>query len=270
MMRRTRAGGLPQDSCLQATVSYGSVDGGHRPDEHQAYTGSRDATEPVPATFGAPDAARRAGPSSARRLPHGGAPPGHVEVQMTPRTFALRSSFSFRPWLTAAAVLSLATGMVFPVANVAAAAPGPHASAVALAAPAGSGIQKYIAILRNQNTTMAANSASRLSLIKAQQAPVLSRVRAAGGHVLSSTHLLNAVIATMTASQAAALAADPDVAEVVPDGVIPGPSPLASAPMGTSPSAKPSVALPSCGTPTAPELDPEALTNINAVQAQAL
>jgi hypothetical protein len=189
---------------------------------------------------------------------------------MTPRTFALRSSLSFRPWLTAAAVLSLATGMVFPVANVAAAAPGPHASAVVLAAPAGSGTQKYIAILRNQNTTMAANSASRLSLIKAQQAPVLSRVRAAGGHVLSSTHLLNAVIATMTASQAAALATDPDVAEVVPDGVIPGPSPLASAPMGTSSSAKPSVAVPSCGTPTAPELDPEALTNIKAVQAQAL
>ncbi|HLY14282.1 MAG TPA: S8 family serine peptidase, partial [Candidatus Limnocylindrales bacterium] len=188
---------------------------------------------------------------------------------MAPRTFALRSSLSLRPWLTAGAVISLVAGMVIPATTVAAAAPPTRAGAAFTASPLGSGSQRYIAILRNQNTTMAANSASRLSLIKSQQAPVVSRLRSAGGHLISSTHLINAVIATMTASQAAALAADPDVAQVIPDGVIPGPNPLSSAPLGARSSVKPSAALPACGTPTTPELDPEALTNINAVQAQA-
>ena len=189
---------------------------------------------------------------------------------MAPRTFALRSSLSLRPWLTAGAVISLVAGMVIPATSVAAATPATRAGAAFTASPLGSGSQRYIAILRNQNTTMAANSASRLSLIKSQQAPVVSRLRSAGGHLVSSTHLLNAVIATMTATQAAALATDPDVAEVVPDGVIPGPNPLGSATRSVGGSVKPSTALPSCGTPTSPELDPEALTNINAVQAQAL
>ena len=191
---------------------------------------------------------------------------------MAPRSFALRSSLSLRPWLTAGAVLSLVAGMVLPASSVAAAAPPTRTPAVAIAAAASAGAtQKYIAILRNQNGGMAANSATRLSLVRAQQAPVFSRIRSAGGRVLSSTNLVNAVIATLTAGQATALAADPDIAQVIPDGVIPGPSPLgASSQTASGSSIKPAAVPPSCGTSTHPELDPEALGNIHATEAHNL
>ena len=186
---------------------------------------------------------------------------------MAPRPFSLRSSLSLRPWLTATAVLSLAAGMVFPVASVAAAAPTAHPVA---AVAVGGASQKYIAILRNQNTGMTPNSASRLSAVRAQQAPVVARLRAAGGRFVSSTQLLNAVIGTMTASQAATLAADPDVLEVVPDGTIAGPQSLMPPPTAGGTSRALASTPPACGTAASPEIDPEGLANIHATEAQAL
>jgi hypothetical protein len=137
-----------------------------------------------------------------------------------------------------------------------------------------------IVLLSNQNTGLAVGSAASQAATAAQQAPIIAQLRAAGATGISSTSLVNAVTATMSPSEAAALAANPAVAEVDPDATISGPpttstqsSPLTSAPAlsQVTPAITPSTATaPPCGTSTSPELDPEALGNINATQAQAL
>ncbi|HWH12566.1 MAG TPA: S8 family serine peptidase [Solirubrobacteraceae bacterium] len=136
-----------------------------------------------------------------------------------------------------------------------------------------------IVVLANQNPTLAAGSAARNAAVASEQAPIIAQLRAAGSTGISSTSLVNAVIATISPSEAAALAVNPAVSEVDPDATVSGPQPAAppSSPFSAAPALgkltpAPSIAraAPACGTASAPELDPEALGNIHAVEAQAL
>jgi hypothetical protein len=109
------------------------------------------------------------------------------------------------------------------------------------------------------------------------QAPVLAQLQAAGATVVSTTTLVDTITARMTPAEAQALASFPGVSQVIPDSVVSRPihSPASREtappfqgggfgrpPHGPNPQA--------CGTLRNPELDPEALTAINAPQAQAL
>jgi hypothetical protein len=156
--------------------------------------------------------------------------------------------------------------------------PGGLASAAA-ASPAASGArQNYIVVLHDQNAGVRATSPARAAAARRQQAPVAAQISSMGARVTGSASLLNAVFASMTASQARALAASPAVAEVVPDGVVSGPAPLAqttggepASQSGGNVSASGSDGAPpgQCGTASDPQLNPEALYNINAVDPGA-
>jgi hypothetical protein len=154
--------------------------------------------------------------------------------------------------------------------------PGGIASAAAArpAAPAAaSGArQAYIVLLRDQNAGISATSPARAAAARSQQAPVAAQISSMGAHVTGSTSLVNAIFATMTAGQAQALAANPGVAQVVPDGVIRGPSPLVETGGGLStgtPSSIGTAPAGQCGTASAPQLNPEALYKIDAVDPGA-
>ena len=136
---------------------------------------------------------------------------------------------------------------------------------------------KMIVFLRDQNRGLPALSARHRSAVRAEQAPIVAYLHASGVHRITSLGLENVVIAAITSGEAAALRADPAVARVIPDGIIPGPSPftisarvVAGAGSRSVPRVRPRVTPPStfCGTSLNPELDPQALTNINATPAQ--
>ncbi len=136
--------------------------------------------------------------------------------------------------------------------------------------------QSVIVLLRDQLTGTPANRshvASRRDHARADQATVLNRLHSRGGRTPTNVDhytAANAFSATVTSDQAAALAADPSVAEVIPNVKIELPVPAnaaAATANGTarSKAAKAAVAPvdPSvCPTdPTKPLLEPEALTD---------
>jgi Subtilase family len=145
----------------------------------------------------------------------------------------------------------------------------PLGASTALASP-GSRVQHtYIVILRDQNRQLHGRWSVRRTAAAAEQKPVVTQLRALGARQLGSTSIVNAIIARMTAADARTLAANPAVAEVIPDGVIRGPAPFSpqQAPAGSPAGAGPDVSQGLCGTAARPQLNPEALQNINAVQA---
>ena len=155
-------------------------------------------------------------------------------------------SRSLKRWLVIVAVPATMTLAFAPASGAAAAA---HPGRTARGAE-----HQYIVILRNQNPTLGARSAARRSAVRAEQAPVLAQIHSLGGHSVGSTSLVNAVIAKLTAGGAQALAADPAVAKVVPDGVIQGPtSPTAPAGPSTKATGATLALSPQlCGTATEP------------------
>jgi hypothetical protein len=132
--------------------------------------------------------------------------------------------------------------------------------------------QTVILVLRDQNTNLPARSAQRSATVRRQQAPLVAQLDSMGARKIISTSILNAVIATVPSRDMAALAANPAVAQVLPNATISGPTPiLADGPArGATPAKQAGAAVtpPSCGTSTSPELDPEALTNIHATPAE--
>jgi Subtilase family len=129
---------------------------------------------------------------------------------------------------------------------------------------AGGPQQHYIVILHNQNGNLGARSAARRAAVSAEQKPVLAQVRSVGGQSVGSTSLVNAVIVKATASQALALAGNPAVSQVVPDQVIPGPAlPSLQLPAGHARQSSAPIAPNLCGSPSDPQLNPEALTPIH-------
>ena len=146
---------------------------------------------------------------------------------------------------------------------------GVAAAATQSSTSAGGADQQYIVILHNQNASLGARSAARRTAVSAEQKPVLSQLRSVGARELGSTSLVNAIVIKATAGQAAALTGNSAVAEVVPNQVIPGPAlPTVQGPAGSSHQAGSVPFSPNlCGSPTNPQLNPEALFPIQAVAA---
>ncbi len=133
-----------------------------------------------------------------------------------------------------------------------------------------------IVMLRDQNSSLAARSAARRAAVRIEQAPIIKSLRASGATHISSLSLINAVIAKLSPAEARLLAANPAVSQVLRNTVIPGPVPSSKVVLSV-PGAKTShsitphtvtVTPPSCGTAANPQLNPEALTNINATPSQ--
>jgi hypothetical protein len=133
-----------------------------------------------------------------------------------------------------------------------------------------------IVVLRDQNSSLAARSAARSAAVKAEQAPIVRSLRESGATHISSLSIINAVVAKMTPAEAKLLAGNSAVAQVMANVVIPGPV-VSSAPKTSTPGAKVSHSMtahtvtvipPSCGTATKPQLNPEALTNIDATPSE--
>ena len=134
--------------------------------------------------------------------------------------------------------------------------------------------QQMIVMLRAQNGTLRVGSAARRAAINSEQAPIVQSLRASGATHIVPLSLLNAVIATMSVVEAHRLENVPAVSRVMPDSVIPGPiattTPAVSLPRASAGRMKAHVVRisPSCGTESDPQLNPEALTNINATPSQ--
>jgi hypothetical protein len=132
-----------------------------------------------------------------------------------------------------------------------------------------------IVMLRDQNSSLSAHSAARSAAVRIEQAPIVKSLRASGATHISSLSLINAVIAKMSPAEARLLAANPTVSQVLRNAVIPGPAP-SSKPVLSVPGAKVAhlstshitTIAPTCGTASHPQLNPEALTNINATPSQ--
>ena len=120
-----------------------------------------------------------------------------------------------------------------------------------------------------KNTTSISSNHARSSGIVRQQVNAVARSWSTlGVKVLRSTSFPATVTVMATAAQAQRLAASSNVAAILPESLIPGPS--ASNLVSSNPSGTGSVipaSAPVCGTASSPQLNPEALTNINAPAA---
>jgi hypothetical protein len=149
----------------------------------------------------------------------------------------------------------------------------------------GTGRARVIVLLRNQYASLPPDrfhAAARTAAVRGAESPVETAVRRAGGRVTHSYRVIDGFAATVTAAQRSRLAADPAVARIVPDASVPNPAsgagglvyndkPMArrahsaaAAPATTAPDGQP--ICPS--DPSKPLLEPEALSIINAPQAQ--
>lgn len=127
--------------------------------------------------------------------------------------------------------------------------------------------RRVIVLLRDQIASVPATrtlATRRTELIRAAQNPLVGRLRAAGAKVTRTYNTVNAVSATVTAAQASALAADPSVAQVIPDVQIRYAAPITSAATGAGahratapPAAGAAVCTPGRG--GKPQLNPQAL-----------
>jgi hypothetical protein len=134
--------------------------------------------------------------------------------------------------------------------------------------------KQMIVLLRNQNSSLAPRSAARDAAIKTEQAPIVRTLLQSGATDISSLSVINALVATMSSAEARLLATNPAVAHVIANAVIPGPIPNARPVSGEQgakvlrgPTSRATVDA-TCGTAHNPQLNPEALTNINATPTQ--
>jgi hypothetical protein len=149
----------------------------------------------------------------------------------------------------------------------------PAGAALAAAQPAskaGGGMHDYVVILRAQNSQFAPRSAARAAAEKSEQAPLVTRLHSLGAKNLGSISLVNGVVTQTTAANAQILAADPAVAEVVPDAEIQGPTPEIAPAGSAAANGTPATAPGLCGTASHPQLNPEALFTTHAVEANQL
>jgi hypothetical protein len=173
-----------------------------------------------------------------------------------------------RTRLLALGIAPAAVALGIVPAGVATAASHPAAVPVSTAAAAG---HEYLVILKNQNSKLNARSSARRLAVRTEQAPVMSQMHSLGAKVVATTSIINAVIAKTSLSGARSLASNPAVAEVIPNQVIPGPAqPTAATAIGKAASATSAAALRRlCGTAAHPQLNPQALSAINAVHPGA-
>jgi subtilisin family serine protease len=163
-----------------------------------------------------------------------------------------------------------------------------HRSALSLRrlrAANGQARSRVIVLLRNQHTDLPPTTGlmqARTAAVRSSQAPVESAVRTSGGKVSHSYRTVDAFAATVSPTERSRLAADPAVAEVVPDATITIPAQGAGAKYSDRPMARShahadadAAVAPTgqqiCPTdPSKPLLEPEALSLTDATQAQQL
>ncbi len=134
--------------------------------------------------------------------------------------------------------------------------------------------RKMIVILRDQNSALAPRSAARNAAVRTEQAPIVKSLRESGATDISSLTVMNALVARMSAAEVRLLAADPAVAHVLTNAVVAGPT-ATSHPVSSERGAK-VVHEPTskvtvnglCGSAHDPQLNPEALTNIDATPSE--
>jgi subtilisin family serine protease len=135
--------------------------------------------------------------------------------------------------------------------------------------------QRVIVLLRNQHTALTGPGATaqRAAAFKADRRPIVAQLQQLHVPRLVTYKTVNAVATTVSSAEAANLRRDPAVLAVDPDAVVKGPSSntnllpgptRASVPHQTAGYAKAAAARYStCGTASAPLLEPEALHLIN-------
>ncbi|HEX4701201.1 MAG TPA: S8 family serine peptidase, partial [Pseudonocardiaceae bacterium] len=167
--------------------------------------------------------------------------------------------------VTASATLAItqaAAAVAVPAAVAAGQQPLTAQEAAALSQDANTPV---IVLMRNQPAPAAKNSpaaASRAQGITSAQAPLVSELSQVHAKHVQTYTLANALAATVSKGEAARLAANPNVASVIPDSLIKGAPPAASqlASSSSSGSASPSDIPGTCPAPGAkPLLEPEAL-----------
>jgi hypothetical protein len=159
----------------------------------------------------------------------------------------------------------------------------PALSAHSISADASNSSQRVIVLLRNQHTNLPATAAkirARANALTSAQAPLLSSVRASGGAVNHTYKTVNAFAATVSATERAALAANPSVAEVLPDAFVPAPTPrgpsedhvstVHAGRLGARARAADASQQVCPRNPSRPILAPEGLQLIHATQAQQI
>jgi Subtilase family/Peptidase inhibitor I9 len=145
---------------------------------------------------------------------------------------------------------------------VAGAAPAPSASGPT---------QHVIVLLKNQHAELPATAATvgrRAQATDRDQAPLVAKAKSRGGKDFRQLHVANAFATTVPASEAAALAADPSVAAVVPDKVVQAPARDTGKPSKSAPGPVSNLVCPT--DPAKPLLEPEALQVTHTVQAQKI
>jgi len=148
----------------------------------------------------------------------------------------------------------------------------PPAAATAATAPSSPAARTMLVFLRGPAAVGTSTSAGRTGA--RVQSSAASLVRSLGATVLARTSVPNTLTVRLTAASAATLARSPLVAAVLADSTIPGPAPARTAgrPSGTALGAHAvsrAYAKASCGTAAHPQLNPEALGNVNAPAAWA-
>jgi subtilisin family serine protease len=122
--------------------------------------------------------------------------------------------------LGVAALLAALSGVLLGVLSSRASAQGPAVN------------QKVIVVFNNQDTAAPATRAdisSRRTSFQSTQSPVLAQMSAAGAQDVQTYSVIDAVSATVSSSEVTALQANPAVKEVIPDQLVPISSPSSSA-----------------------------------------
>jgi hypothetical protein len=165
-------------------------------------------------------------------------------------------------WGTGTVALLLAVGPLITTSAVSAASTGTGLSNKVT--------QRVIVVLKDQVPQYPASRAlvkSRSAVVNGLQRPILGALKATKAHNVHSYTTINAVSATVSPREAARLAADPAVSEVIPDQIIHLASPFdaPATPDGANSGAArtpPAGTCPAKGAP--PLLEPQALQTIHA------
>ncbi|RNI23869.1 S8 family serine peptidase [Flexivirga caeni] len=168
-----------------------------------------------------------------------------------------------RVWAATAPVALVALAFGQGVTPAFAAPQAVHRPFSAAPAPATS---KVIVVLADQFGGMlstAAKRTERSGAVRADQAPVVASLQASGAKEIRSIQLVNAVVATVSPAEQAALSRDPAVSEVVPDVQFRGPQPVVVPKAGGQGAAATPVAG-VCPAKGKTQLNPEGLLAVNA------
>jgi hypothetical protein len=145
------------------------------------------------------------------------------------------------------------------------------AAGAAPAPPASGPTQHVIVLLKNQHSELPATAAGagrRAQATNKDQAPLVAKAKSRGGKDFRQLHVANAFATSVPASEAAALAADPAVAAVVPDKVVKAPAINREKPSQSAPGPVSNLVCPS--DPSKPLTEPEALDLTHTTQAQQI